>query len=48
MLIKEIDVSRMTMYEVSSLREHYELQGYSVCVTIYEGLVDTWTMGVYE
>lgn len=46
--IEEIDVSEKTVWELRSLREWYETQGYSTTIQVYEGLVDTLILEVYE
>lgn len=46
--IWEIDVSNKTTLELKVLREQYEDQGYSTSIQVYEGLVDTLILEVYE
>ena len=46
--IIEIDVSDKPTQELQSMRNMFELQCYSTCIQVYEGLVDTYILEVYE
>lgn len=46
--IIELNVSDKTTQELQSMRDAYESQGYSTCIQVYEGLVDTYILEVYE
>lgn len=47
-LIIEIDVSDKPTQELKSMKDMFESQGYSTCIQVYEGLVDTYILEVYE
>ena len=46
-LIKEINVSRKTTLEISSLCEHYEKMGYKVCLQEYDDFEEILIQEVY-
>lgn len=46
-LIKEIDVSSYATEELKTLKDYYEKEGYTTCIKIYEGFVDTWILELY-